>query len=42
MRPAPRPRRARVDASATVRRAERPIPIDDWEARVSLFGEVEL
>jgi hypothetical protein len=39
--PAPRPRRVRVDTTI-VRRPDGPIPIDDWETRVSLFGEAEL
>jgi hypothetical protein len=37
----PRPRRGKV-AAPVVRRADRPVPVDDWEARVSLFGEADL
>ena len=40
-KPAPRRKRATVDATTT-RRADRLLPGDDWEARVSLFGEAEL
>ncbi len=41
--PAAPPRRKRAKVEPTVaRRPERPIPIDDWEARVSLFGEADL
>lgn len=53
MRRAARPRRASGGPPATgepparvatpvVRRAGRRVPVDDWEARVSLFGEAEL
>ncbi len=38
---ASRSQRAKV-AAPPVRRADRPLPVDDWETRVSLFGEAEL
>jgi hypothetical protein len=35
-------RQPREVAAPQVRHADRPIPVDDWETRVSLFGEADL
>ena len=43
---APEPRTSRRKptpvAAPPVKRADRPLPVDDWETRVSLFGEADL